>query len=832
MGLQSALTTALTGLQAAETTIDVVGNNVANSNTVGFKESNVVFATQFLQTQSIGSAPTESRGGTNPRQIGLGVKVAEISPDFTQGTIEISSNPLDVAIQGDGFLIVQDATGRELYTRNGQLKLNANNEVVTSTGNKVLGYLANDEYEIQFDRRVPLTIPLGAQRVAQETNNAVFAGVLNPASEVGSVPAIVESEVIGRADVDYPQEAVATVSEDAPEISGVTTGFTGVAASAGLPDGTYNYRAVYVDADGNRSAPSNTFTLTATNVADTGDADSNQLDLSDAPTPASGVWTQVEYYREASDGNYYAIGAPVAAGAASPVADTVDDATLQTNSALDNGAIDDGTYTYYVTYFNSVTGAESRPSTSIGPINVTDDDNTIRLDLSAISDPDATSDGVDFDQVRIYRNLSGQSSNFRLVGSLTEPWNSGPTTFADNTPSSTLASAAALDFNGAGSALANSGTLLSNLQIREGTNYTSSIFEPGTLEFTGEIGGADLATKSLQITADTTVQDWLDFVYDSLGLQAESDIPTNDLPDGAPSITISNGSIQIISNMGEENAVEIPLTAFRLTPDGSNETRNVDVSFAQSQQANGPGTTTEFIVYDSLGAPLPVKLTTVLEETTGNTTTYRWFATSGAAEASSDPNGRQPIEVGNGILVFDSNGELLPGNTPRISIPREITASLSPVDIELDFSGVNSLVEVNAQNELVSSLNMTNQDGFAPGVLTDFIVTESGRIQGQFSNGVQRDLGQMEMARFVNPSGLQQVGDSLYNVGVNSGSPEYGGPGENGIGYLTSGAVELSNTDIGQNLIELILASTQYRGGSRVISAAQELLDELMALRR
>src|SRR3954464_11458707 len=98
MGLQSAVTTALTGLQAAETTIDVVGNNVANANTVGFKESHVSFATQFLQTQSIGSAPTDASGGTNPRQTGLGVKVSEISPEFTQGTIEISSNPLDLAI--------------------------------------------------------------------------------------------------------------------------------------------------------------------------------------------------------------------------------------------------------------------------------------------------------------------------------------------------------------------------------------------------------------------------------------------------------------------------------------------------------------------------------------------------------------------------------------------------------------------------------------------------------------------------------------------------------------------------------------------------------------
>ena len=80
MGLASALTTALTGMQAAETQIDVVGNNLANSQTVGFKASEAVFATQFLQTQSLGSGPTATDGGTNPRQTGLGTRVAAITP--------------------------------------------------------------------------------------------------------------------------------------------------------------------------------------------------------------------------------------------------------------------------------------------------------------------------------------------------------------------------------------------------------------------------------------------------------------------------------------------------------------------------------------------------------------------------------------------------------------------------------------------------------------------------------------------------------------------------------------------------------------------------------
>ncbi len=104
MGLASSLTTALTGLSAAEAQIDVVGNNLANSQTVGFKSSNVVFATQFLQTLSLGAAPTADNGGTNPRQVGLGVQVAEIVSIRTKVRSKSVAVPSDLAIQGDGSL--------------------------------------------------------------------------------------------------------------------------------------------------------------------------------------------------------------------------------------------------------------------------------------------------------------------------------------------------------------------------------------------------------------------------------------------------------------------------------------------------------------------------------------------------------------------------------------------------------------------------------------------------------------------------------------------------------------------------------------------------------
>ena len=111
------------------------------------------------------------------------------------------------------------------------------------------------------------------------------------------------------------------------------------------------------------------------------------------------------------------------------------------------------------------------------------------------------------------------------------------------------------------------------------------------------------------------------------------------------------------------------------------------------------------------------------------------------------------------------------------------------------------------------------------------MVGENGTIRGVFSNGVTRDLGALQLARFSNPVGLEARGLNLYAKGVNTGLPIQGSPGENGIGDVVGGALELSNTDIGQDLIELVLASTQYRGNSRVITTSQQLLDELLNLR-
>lgn len=161
-----------------------------------------------------------------------------------------------------------------------------------------------------------------------------------------------------------------------------------------------------------------------------------------------------------------------------------------------------------------------------------------------------------------------------------------------------------------------------------------------------------------------------------------------------------------------------------------------------------------------------------------------------------------------------------------MSIDRTHVSSDTPLQFNLDFSDVSGLAADS------SSLAAANQDGSAAGTLTSYNIGDDGTINGVFSNGVSRTLGQVLIAGFSNPEGLVALGNNDYAAGVNSGLPQIGPPGTAGRGSITAGAVELSNTDIGKNLIQLILASTAYQGNTRVISTVDNMLQVLLTLNR
>lgn len=122
-----------------QTKLDVIGNNIANVNTFGFKKGRVTFKDMVSQTISGASAGDGARGGVNPKQVGLGSQLSAIDTIDTQGSLQTTGRVLDVGIQGDGYLAVDDGNGGIKYTRAGNLYFDNDGYLVTASGEYVLG---------------------------------------------------------------------------------------------------------------------------------------------------------------------------------------------------------------------------------------------------------------------------------------------------------------------------------------------------------------------------------------------------------------------------------------------------------------------------------------------------------------------------------------------------------------------------------------------------------------------------------------------------------------------------------------------------------------------
>jgi flagellar hook protein FlgE len=116
---------AVTGLRGHQTMLDVIGNNIANVNTVGFKSSRVLFRDLYYQNLANPSAPTATSGGTNPRQIGYGSKIGSVDLITTRSGYQQTSKTLDMYISGEGYFAVQNAKGMTEYTRIGSFDFNS-----------------------------------------------------------------------------------------------------------------------------------------------------------------------------------------------------------------------------------------------------------------------------------------------------------------------------------------------------------------------------------------------------------------------------------------------------------------------------------------------------------------------------------------------------------------------------------------------------------------------------------------------------------------------------------------------------------------------------------
>ena len=181
--MMRSLYSGVSGLQNHQTRMDVIGNNISNVNTNGFKRGRVNFQDMISQQLSGAAKPTDELGGVNPKEVGLGMTVASIDNVFTQGNLQSTGVSTDIAIQGNGFFIMK--SGEEsFYTRNGSFGLDSDGTLVNpANGMRVQGWMA-DEVNGQMlvsTAATPedLIIPVGSKDPAKETTNVNFACNLN-----------------------------------------------------------------------------------------------------------------------------------------------------------------------------------------------------------------------------------------------------------------------------------------------------------------------------------------------------------------------------------------------------------------------------------------------------------------------------------------------------------------------------------------------------------------------------------------------------------------------------------------------------------------------------
>lgn len=180
----------VSGLKVHQTRMDVIGNNIANVNTVGYKSQRVTFSDVFSQTISGASSANDEtgRGGVNAMQVGLGVNVSSIDMLMTQGAAQRTDNPFDLMINGDGFIVVEDATG-QYFTRAGALRQDDDGNLVISNGMKVQGWPATldtttNQYVIntQEVQDINLADPTIKSTSPTSTTKAQLSGNINNTS--------------------------------------------------------------------------------------------------------------------------------------------------------------------------------------------------------------------------------------------------------------------------------------------------------------------------------------------------------------------------------------------------------------------------------------------------------------------------------------------------------------------------------------------------------------------------------------------------------------------------------------------------------------------------
>jgi len=808
MALIRSLNTAVSGIQAQQFRIEVIGNNIANVDTTAFKSGRVDFATMMSQLLSPGVAPQGSLGGIDPTQIGHGVVVGNTVADHGQGPIEATGVQSDLALQGDGFFIVNDEGGGRLFTRDGSFTINPSGYLHDpATGYIVQGWVADENFEVSPGGPLQnIEIPIGTEMVARATSIASIAGNLDASGRIGDQGTrqfsdrlydnrftnndLISAENplgLARATADTPLANLVRSLGDFVRYDASSPGVPGTAALV-FPELANQPSGVAIDLSalkGERTLPGGSFVV--------GD-----------PPPTGGTTL----------GDFIGF--------------------LQRNLGINSGTWNGAQQTQHTVSFartDPQTGEEVNGTLSLGVAGGPDDSAT----LTSLTDHQAN-----FRSVRtgdIVRFTSGAAAGqFAEVVGISSSIPGGPLdtltfrsdgfnslevvpaigdTYTVHAPAGVrIGSDIGLLAIDGGSPTVTVGVPTTNGGIRSFTVTDSAV-----ADFSFDHGLA-VDQRIEYLSGGTTVTGWISDISGGT-LTISYDAALSQDPDVGTTFTAfdaADGSIEIAGNIGTDN----DLSSIELVSAG----RRISL-FDQPPvvRATGESVVLNSTVFDSLGNPRQVQLTFVYEASAANgPNVWRYFA------ESPDDADLDRI-VGSGTVLFRSDGQFLTTGEPNETITIDLTTTPeqaggveTPFTYDLDLSWLTQFASTR------SEIHLRSQDGFEAGTLNDYAIGTDGLITGIFSNGETRSLGQIATARFANPNGLTEEPNNFYSVAPNSGAPQIGVAGTFGRGSVGQGFLEESNVDLAQQFTDLVIAQRAFQANARTVSVADEMLQELVNL--
>lgn len=961
--MNSSLYTGVLGLKNHQLRMDVIGNNIANINTYGFKKGRATFADLLSRTYFAASAPRGGRGGINPLQVGLGVTTAAVTNIMNQGQLEMTGRLTDVAADGNGWFVLQDGSGETVYTRDGAFGLDKEGSLVNANGWYVQGWSRievdnNHNFEVDTQRPVEnIDFQYGEKLGAEATNKVGMKSNLN--SDARSIVAD---------DID-PKEGFANSNDllvDLYDSDGTDPSHLGIREG--------DWLEVHVDVEYQDIVNlGQSVTLSAgTDVygdgslySFTGQVDISLLPMANIVDP--GVWTRVYDSPNQIRGNVNTYSIDPNSGivyAGSDMSGQIINFDVQ-SSALNTLPYDADKYLYFqVTNDTDIGDLENVIQNALDAIDL---NGTLNSTVTFDSDDgkfyiynNAVSGARDYNNIHVEINAVSGSAVRRgyLLRESTYPTLTGTrlvlvgdgrehvTNFDYQTTQSELDYG---DITGSpqlfgevirarlertyDAAMVAQGFLNltnwsgytdgGNLQMVKGT---AELSVNGTIwreveAFTGAANEYRISTAANVPRVYFNAADAVDPALNStivFNYRTQNHVPVALTSTTDYNLDNTSGQVSMLWSNSTANATlgAVGFTGtVRMTADYTTETRSYTppsqymnsrwADFIQEwKEVNEGGSgkaRTEFnnmfsVINAARDALTPGTIAdqgTSLQPTQKSTSLFqsgkayrtsidvfnslgenhtlqfifthvgsnydlteqivyqnRWYWRAelpyedvfafDSMDYIDDTFATARLE---GELQFDNNGLViqreLGGNTgPVMFDPSPIgaagnsTHSVDDVFIDIDFDGHGSPIDGATQFASDFTIHFYEQNGWGMGILETFAIDQSGIIEGRYSNNVVKPIAQIALAMFANQEGLHKENNNVFALSANSGLPSIVPAYVGGAGAIIGGSLEMSNVDIVEEFTNMIITERGFQANSRIITTSDEMLTEVINLKR